>query len=95
MKKGKWPEEVPRVVWSHNTTNSRTTGFTPIRLLYGEEVVMPEEIKLGSNRTSHPNLEPQNEAVTKDIMEIGIFEASKNLKSYQKETENGRTRLLL
>jgi len=28
LRKGKWVEELPRVVWSHNTTVSRATGFT-------------------------------------------------------------------
>jgi len=31
--KGKWVEELPNVVWSHNTTTSRTIGFTPFKLL--------------------------------------------------------------
>jgi hypothetical protein len=26
--RGKWPEELIKVVWSHNTTTSRSTGFT-------------------------------------------------------------------
>jgi transposase InsO family protein len=45
LRKGKWVEELPKVVWSHNTTASRTTGFTPFKLLYGEEAMLPEEIK--------------------------------------------------
>jgi IS30 family transposase len=28
-KKGKWTEVMPRAVWSHNTTVSRMTNFTP------------------------------------------------------------------
>ena len=43
LRKGKWVDELPRVIWSHNTTISRTTGFTPFKLLYGEEAMMPEE----------------------------------------------------
>jgi len=43
--KGKWVEELPKVVWSHNTTASRTTGFTPFKLLYGEEAMLPEEVR--------------------------------------------------
>jgi hypothetical protein len=35
QKKGKWVDEMPKVVWSHNTTTSRETSFTPLRLLYG------------------------------------------------------------
>jgi hypothetical protein len=45
LHKGRWTEELLKVVWSHNTTTSRTTGFTPFKLLYGEEVMLPEEIK--------------------------------------------------
>ena len=37
LRKGKWAEALPRVVWSHNTIASRTIGFTPFKLLYGEE----------------------------------------------------------
>jgi hypothetical protein len=37
-------EELPKVVWSHDTMASRTTGFTPFKLLY-EEAMLPEEIK--------------------------------------------------
>jgi hypothetical protein len=43
-KKGKWTEVMPRAVWSHNTTVSRMTNFTPFRLMYGAEAVLPKEI---------------------------------------------------
>ena len=46
--KGKWADELPKVVWSHNTTESRTTKFTPFKLLYGEEAMIPEELHHGS-----------------------------------------------
>jgi hypothetical protein len=36
---------MPRAVWSHNTTVCRATNFTPFRLLYEAEVVLPKEIK--------------------------------------------------
>jgi hypothetical protein len=39
------------VVWSHNTTMSRSTGFTPFKLLFGDEAITPEEAKAGSIRT--------------------------------------------
>jgi hypothetical protein len=48
--KGKWVEELLKVVWSHNTTASRTIGFTPFKLLYGEEAMLLEEIKHESLR---------------------------------------------
>jgi hypothetical protein len=41
QKKGKWADELSRVIWSHNITESRTTKFTPFRLLYGAEAMCP------------------------------------------------------
>jgi len=58
--KGKWADELPRVIWSHNTTESRTTKYTPFKLLYGEEVVTPEEIKLKS-----PGEQPKGQKISK------------------------------
>jgi hypothetical protein len=51
-KKGKWAEVMPRVVWSHNTIVYRATNFTPFRLLFKAEEVLPEEIKHQSLRTT-------------------------------------------
>jgi len=51
LRKGKWVDELPRVVWSHNTTASRETGFAPFKLLYGEEAMLLEEIKRQSLRS--------------------------------------------
>ena len=45
QKKGKWADELPKVIWSHNTAECRATKFTPFRLLYGAEVMTPEELK--------------------------------------------------
>jgi hypothetical protein len=50
--RGKWPDELIEVVWSHNTTVSRSTGFTPFKLLFGDEAITPEEAKTGSIRTT-------------------------------------------
>jgi transposase InsO family protein len=34
--KEKWPDELIKVVWNHNTVFSRSTGFTPFKLLFGD-----------------------------------------------------------
>jgi hypothetical protein len=41
QRKGKWIDELPRVIWSHNTTMSRAIGFTPFHLLFGIEAMIP------------------------------------------------------
>jgi hypothetical protein len=50
QKKGKWVDELLKVIWSQNTTFSRATGFTPFRLLFGTEAMTPKEIKNESMR---------------------------------------------
>ena len=35
--KGKWVDELPKVIWSHNTTESWATKFTPSKLLYAKK----------------------------------------------------------
>jgi hypothetical protein len=37
--KGKWAKDLPRALWSHSSSVSRATKFTPFKLLYGEELV--------------------------------------------------------
>jgi hypothetical protein len=50
LPKGKWTEELTKVVQNHNTSILRSTNFTPFKLLFGDEAVTPEEAKLGSTR---------------------------------------------
>jgi hypothetical protein len=88
--KGKWAQELPRVVWSHTTSVCRATKFTPFRLLYGEELVTPEEIKLHSARTKAEAIYSPTEAESKDMLEPEHMKAVENLQSYQNETRAWR-----
>jgi hypothetical protein len=49
--RGKWPNESIKVVWNHNTVVSRSTKFTPFKLLFGDEAITPEEERTSSIRT--------------------------------------------
>ena len=68
------------------TTESRTTKFTPFKLLYGEEAVTPEEIKLKSWRTveGSENIE-EDIKPSIDTIEAVKIQASINLGRYQEE----------
>jgi hypothetical protein len=70
-KKGKWVEVKSRAVWSNNTTVCRATNFTPFRLLFGAEAVLPEEIKHQSLRTTTEAPPCPIEAEEKDLLESG------------------------
>jgi hypothetical protein len=87
QKKGKWTDELPKVIWSHNTTISRAIGFTPFRLLFGTEAMTPEEIKNESMRLlKAKEIEKADQKVDKDMIELTILEAAENIEKYQKET---------
>ena len=83
QQKGKWVDELPKVIWSHNTTESRATKFTPFKLLYGEEAVTPEELRHGSYRTEAPD---EDIKPTIDTIEVIKTQAAINLGKYQEET---------
>jgi hypothetical protein len=51
LPKGKWPDELVKVVRNHNTIVSRSTGFTPFKLLFSDEAITLEEARTGSIRT--------------------------------------------
>jgi hypothetical protein len=78
-KNGKWVEVMPTAVWSHNTTFCRATNFTPFWLMYGAEVVLPEEIKHQCLRTATETVPCPNEAEEKDLLESDRLKAMVNL----------------
>jgi hypothetical protein len=84
--RGKWPDELIKVVWSHNTTISRSTCFTPFKLLFGDEVITPEEAKAGSIRTSASAEDEADYHVAKDTIEGTRLQAVENINKYQAKT---------
>jgi hypothetical protein len=84
--RGKWPDELIKVVWSHNTTISRSTGFTPFKLLFGDEAITPEEAKAGSIRTVASTEDEADYSVAKYAIEGTRLQAVENINKYQAET---------
>jgi hypothetical protein len=87
LPKGKWAEELPKVLWALRTTTTRSTGFTPFRLLFGEEAVTPEEIKTGSFRTT--TIAEADRAAAIDAIEEARMNAINNLKKYREAMKAG------
>jgi hypothetical protein len=90
--RGKWPDELIKVVWSHNTTISRSTGFTPFKLLFGDEAITHEEAKVGSIRTVASAEDEADYSVAKDVIEGIGLQAVENINKYQAETIKWRDR---
>jgi hypothetical protein len=90
--RGKWPDELIKVVWSHYTTISRSTCFTPFKLLFGDEAITPEEAKAGSIRTAALAEDEADYHVAKDTIEGTRLQAVENIYKYQVKTIKWRDR---
>jgi hypothetical protein len=75
-----------KVVWSHNTTISRSTGFTPFKLLFGDEAITPEEARVGSIRIVASAEHEADFSVAKDAIEEIRLQAVENINKYKAET---------
>jgi hypothetical protein len=84
--KGMWPNELIKVVWSHNTVVSRSTGFTPFKLLFSDEAITPEEARTGSIRTLALTEDESDYQVTKDTIEGTRLQAIEHINKYQTKT---------
>jgi hypothetical protein len=66
--KGKWPDQLPEVIWGLNTTKTIYTWFTPFKLIYGVEAMTQQKLKFNSPIVQN-NLAPEtDELTTKDLL---------------------------
>jgi hypothetical protein len=90
--RGKWPDELIKVVWNHNTVVSRSTGFTPFKNLFGDEAITPEEARTSSIRTLASTEDEEDCKITKDTIEGTRLQAVDHINKYQAETIKWRDR---
>jgi hypothetical protein len=90
--RGKWPDKLIKVMWSHNTTVSRSTGFTPFKLLFGDEAITPEEARTRSIRTTTSADDETDSQITKYTIEGTRLQAIEHINKYQAETIKWRDR---
>ncbi|KAL5538221.1 hypothetical protein UlMin_044540 [Ulmus minor] len=53
--KNAWVEELPQVLWVYQTTSQTATGETPFSMTYGNEAVIPMDVRKPSFRTTQFN----------------------------------------
>jgi hypothetical protein len=90
--RGKWPDELIKVVWNHNTVVSWSTGFTPFNLLFDDEAITPEEARTGSIRTKASTEDEGDCQITKDTIEGTRLQAIEHINKYQAKTIKWRDR---
>lgn len=79
--RGTWADELPTVQWGHCTSVTWATGFTPFKLLFGDEAMTPAEIKGQSLRVVLPEHAGERE-VSVDHVEEMRMAAAKKLRKY-------------
>jgi hypothetical protein len=82
LPKGKWPNELVKVAWNHNIVVSRSIGFTPFKLLFGDEAITLEEARTGSIRTLASAKDEDTCKVSKDTIEGIKFQAIDHINKY-------------
>jgi hypothetical protein len=92
LPKGKWPDQLVKVVWNHNTVISRSTGFTPFKLLFGDKATTPEEARTGSIRTLALAENEDTCKISKYTIEGVRLQAIDHINKYQVEIVKLRDR---
>ena len=65
--KGKWAEELPKILWAYRTTPRRSTGETPCSLTYGAEAMILAEMNLCSTRVARFDPAQNNELMVEHL----------------------------
>jgi hypothetical protein len=90
--KGKWPDELVKVVWNHNAVVSRSIGFTPFKLLFIDEAITLEEARAGSIRILASAEDEEDCKIIKDTIEGTRLQAIDHINKYQAETVKSHDR---
>ncbi|XP_024026812.1 uncharacterized protein K02A2.6-like [Morus notabilis] len=86
--KGKWAEELPKVLWAYRTTSRTTTGETPFSMAYGVKAVLFIEIETPTLRTVIHNNDDNAEGMNGelDLLEEKRLDSQLRLAAYQQRT---------
>ena len=89
--KGKWVEELPRVLWAYKTTKRSSVEETPFAMVYSIEAVIPIEIGLPTLRSDivdRPDINQNQLLLNLDLGEETRQIAQIKLASYQQQARN-------
>ncbi|XP_065630414.1 uncharacterized protein LOC136067903 [Quercus suber] len=89
--KGKWVEELPRVLWAYRTTPHKSTGETPFSMTYGAEAIIPLETGFPTLKTSlfSPTSNDKLLEAGLDLIEERRENAMVRLAHYQQKLRRG------
>ncbi len=77
-----WDLKIHHVVWVYNTTYETATGYSPFRLTYGMEVLLPIELEVMTLRTATMMRLPLDESQRHRLLQINELDELQ-LKAHQ------------
>ena len=83
--KGIWLDKLPSVLWAYRTTARTPTRETPFRLAYGDDAVIPAEVRLTIYRVENYTEDKNKEAMRLqlDLVDEARATAEQRLARYQ------------
>jgi hypothetical protein len=82
LPKGKWVNELPKVVWAHNTTISRSINFTPFKVVVWRRSNDTRRNKISRHKNKRPKIEEEEQITSKDLLKEERMKAIQNLEKY-------------
>ena len=76
-----WPEELQKAIWALRTSPTRATGFSPFKLLFGDEAMTPAELAARSLRTT-AQPDPADREISLDLLEEQRMQAVSTMARY-------------
>ncbi len=77
-----WDLKIHHVVWVYNTTYKTATGYSPFRLTYGMEALLPIELEVMTLRTTTTLRLPLDESLHHRLLQLNKLDELQ-LKAYQ------------
>ncbi|XP_075087524.1 uncharacterized protein LOC142169551 [Nicotiana tabacum] len=86
--KGKWPQELPGVLWAYQTEAKSSTGETPFSLVYGAAALIRVEVGEPTLRYFRSNKEANNEAM---LVNLELLDERRDLAHIRMAPQKQRT----
>ena len=81
LPKGAQPEELQKALWALRTSPTRATGFSPFKLLFGDEAMTPAEFTASSYRAT-VQADPAAREVSLDLLDEQRVQAISTMQKY-------------
>jgi hypothetical protein len=90
VNKDDWDLKIPTVLWKYMTTCKQLIGYTPSKLVYGQEAVVPLEFLVPSLRIATITNITERGAIQERLSQMMIMEEDRILAGFHQEVQKAR-----